>query len=95
MATCLLSPKPDIRTGGFRTERLELTADELDGPLLERFLAQCDVPAEQRAQAITEARDVARQSGGALATVVFGSRRAVEVLPRNVTLLDAVSRRAA
>lgn len=95
MATCLLSPKPDIRTGGFRTERLELSADELDGPLLERFLTQCDVPAEQRAQASTEAHDFARQSGGAVVTVVFGSRRVVDVLPRNVTLLDAASRRAA
>jgi len=95
MATCLLSPKPDIRTGGFRTERLELSADELDGPLLERFLTQCEVPAEQRAQAGAETHEVARQSGGALVTVVFGSRRAVEVLPRNVTLLDAASRRAA
>jgi hypothetical protein len=95
MATCLLSPKPDIRTGGFRTERLELSADELDGPLLERFLTQCDVPAEQRAQAGAETHEIARQSGGALVTVVFGSRRAVEVLPRNVTLLDAASRRAA
>lgn len=95
MATCLLSPKPDIRTGGFRTERLELSADELDGPLLERFLTQCDVPAEQRAQAVTEAHEVARQSRGAVVTVVFGSRRAVDVLPRNITLLDAASRRAA
>jgi hypothetical protein len=95
MATCLLSPKPDIRTGGFRTERLELSADELDGPLLERFLTQCDVPAEQRAQTGAEAHQVAQQSGGALVTVVFGSRRAVDVLPRNVTLLDAASRRAA
>ncbi len=95
MATCLLSPKPDVRTGGFRTERLELSAEELDGPLLDRFLTQCDVPDEQRAHAVANAHDVAQRSGGAVVNVVFGSRRAVDVLPRNVVRLDTVPRRAA
>ncbi len=95
MATCLLTPLAGVTSGGFRTEQLELSADEVDGPLLGRFLDECGVPEETRVSVIHDAEQTSERFGGALVSVVFGNRRSVEVLPRNVESLEAVARRAA
>ena len=95
MATCLLTPTASVTSGGFRTEQLELSADELAGPLPARFLDECGVPADVSAEALDEAADTSRRFGGAVIGVVFGSRRTVEVLPRNVESLDGASLSAA
>jgi hypothetical protein len=96
MAACLLTPRAGVTSGGFRTEQLELSAEELDGPLLERFLDECGVPPETCDDTICEARQTSKGfGGGAIVNVVFGNRRSVEVLPRNVESIEAASRRAA
>jgi hypothetical protein len=95
MAACLLSPTAGITTGGFRTEQVELSAEELDGPLPVRFLTACGVARETRSSAVQEAREMGDRYGGAVLSVVFGNRRTVEVLPRNVESIEAASQRAA
>jgi hypothetical protein len=94
MAVCLLSPTATVTSGGFRTEQLELSADEVDGPLPERFLEECGVGAEARADIERELRDVASRFDGAVLHATFGSRRTVQVLPCNVESIDAASRQA-
>jgi hypothetical protein len=95
MAACLLTPTARVTSGGFRSEQLELSAEEVTGPLPARFLTECGVPAELREDAIDEATRTSRRFGGAVMSVVFGSRRTVEVLPRNVESLGAASLAAA
>ncbi|HEX2070187.1 MAG TPA: PP2C family protein-serine/threonine phosphatase [Thermoleophilaceae bacterium] len=91
MAACLLAPTASVTSGGFRTEQLEVSAEEVAGPLPERFLAECGVPADARARVLDESARTSRRFGGAVLSVVFGSRRAVEVLPRNVESIEAAS----
>jgi hypothetical protein len=91
MATCLLTPTASVTSGGFRTEQLELSAVEVAGPLPGRFLEECGVPAYLRVSALDEATRTSRRFGGAVIGVVFGSRRTVEVLPRNVESIEAAS----
>ena len=79
----------------FRTEELELTARELDGPIAPRFLESCGVSKVDADAAIHDARGLAERFGGAILHVVFGDRPRVEVLPRNVESIEAASRRAA
>jgi hypothetical protein len=93
MAACILSPTAGITAGGFRTEQLELSADEIAGPLLDRFLVDCGVGDPQRDLAATEARELAHTHAGVVASVVFGSRRAVEILPSNVASIEIAARR--
>jgi Stage II sporulation protein E (SpoIIE) len=95
MATCLLTPTASVTSGGFRSEQLELSADELAGPLPARFLDECGVPADVSAEALDEAARTSKRFGGVVINVVFGSRRSVEVLPRNVESLDAAALYAA
>jgi hypothetical protein len=94
MAACVLTPTAGITTGGFRTEQLELSAEELDGPLLGRFLDACDVPGEARDRAEGEAAQLTAAHGGAIVSVAFGARRTVEVLPRNVASIEIAAARA-
>ena len=95
MATCLITPATAATAGGFRTEQLELSERELDGPLATRFLEACGLGEAEVQRALAEAKAAARQFGGAVLHVVLGNRRSVEVLPRNVESLEAASRRAA
>jgi stage II sporulation SpoE-like protein len=95
MATCLLSPTSGVTAGGFRSEQLELSGEELEGPLATRFFAACEVPPEEAGRAAREARELADRFGGVVLNVVFGNRRTVEVLPRNVESIEAASRRVA
>jgi hypothetical protein len=95
MATCLLSPTAGVTTGGFRTEQLELSAKEARSTLVKRFLTECGVAARDRWDAERQALEMAERFGGATLTVVFGGRRTVEVLPRNVESIEAAALRAA
>jgi serine phosphatase RsbU (regulator of sigma subunit) len=95
MATVLISPTAGVTAGGFRTEQLEVSESELDGPLARRFLEACGVSDEDAEGAEQQARAVAGQFGGAVLHVVLGNRQRVEVLPRNVESIEAASRRAA
>jgi hypothetical protein len=95
MATCLLSPSAGVTTGGFRSELLEISDTEVDGPLARRFLEECGVPAAELDAAESEIRETAETYGGAIVSVAFGARRAVRVLPRNVASIESASWRAA
>jgi hypothetical protein len=95
MAAVVISPAAPVTAGLFRTEQLELSARELEGPLARRFLESCDVPEDEVRAAENEARSLALRFGGVVLHVVFGNRHHVEVLPRNVESIEAASRRAA
>jgi serine phosphatase RsbU (regulator of sigma subunit) len=94
MAACVLAPTAGITTGGFRTETLELSAEEIGGPLLGRFLDACDVPRATRDRAEAEALELTAAHDGAVVSVAFGARRAVEVFPRNVASIESAVARA-
>jgi len=95
MAAVVITPTAGVTAGGFRTEQLEVAAAELDGPLVRRFLDACGVSEADAESAVSQARAVADQFGGAVLHVVLGNRCRVEVLPRNVESIEAASRRAA
>jgi len=93
MATVVLSPTAGVTSGGFRCEHLEVDAEEAESGLTERFLTACEVPADRLAEAAAEARALAARHGGAVLSVRFGTvDPQVEVLPHNVTSLEAASR---
>jgi len=96
MATVLISPTAGVTSGGFRSEQLEVTAEEAESGLAERFLEACEVRTARLREAASEARSLAADHGGAVLHVRFGPRGAqVEVLPRNVESLEAASQRSA
>ena len=96
MATVLISPTAGVTSGGFRSEQLEVDAEDADSGLAERFLEACEVRTARLREAASEARALAHSHGGAVLHVRFGPRGAqVEVLPRNVESLEAASQRSA
>ena len=95
IAAVVISPTAGVTAGLFRTEQLELSARELEGPMARRFLESCGLPEHEVDAAEREARGLADRFGGVVLHVVFGNRRRVEVLPRNVESIEAASRRAA
>ena len=95
IAAVVIQPTNGVTAGLFRTEQLELTARELDGPVAERFLASCGIAPVEVEAAVYDARTLAERFGGVILHVVFGNRLRVEVLPRNVESIEAASRRAA
>jgi hypothetical protein len=95
IAAVVVSPTAAATAGLFRTEQLELSQRELEGPIARRFLESCDLPPDEVDAAEAEARTLAARFGGIVLHVVFGNRRRVEVLPRNVESIEAASRRAA
>ncbi len=95
IAAVVIQPTAGATAGLFRTEQLELTARELDGPIAPRFLESCGIPKAEADAAIREARGLAERFGGVILHVVFGNRLRVEVLPRNLESIEAASRRAA
>ena len=93
MATLVLSPTAGVTSGGFRCEQLEIDADEAEEGLAERFLEACGVKTARLREASGEARALAGGYGGAVLYVRFGvPHTQVEVLPGNVTTLEAASR---
>ncbi len=96
MATVVLTPTAGVTAGGFRSEQLEVDAEDASGGLPRRFLEACGVPAAEVVTAEAEVQEDARAHGGAVLHVEYGIRGPrVEVLPRNVESLEAASRRAA
>ena len=93
MATLVLTPTAGVTTGGFRCEQLEVNAEEAAGGLAERFLTACEVPADRIPEAVAEARALASAQGATVLYVRFGTVGSqVEVLPHNVTSLEAAAR---
>ena len=95
IAAVVIQPTTAATAGLFRTEQLELSARELDGPMAANFLESCGFPTVEIEAAIYDARALAERFGGVILHVVFGNRLRVEVLPRNVESIEAASRRAA
>jgi serine phosphatase RsbU (regulator of sigma subunit) len=93
MAAVVVSPTTGVTAGLFRTEQLELSARELEGPIARRFLEACGLSAYEVEDAEHDARLLAERFGGVILHVVFGNRLRVEVLPRNVESIEAASRR--
>ena len=93
MAAVVVTPTAGVTTGLFRTEQLELSARELEGPIASRFLEACGISEEEADEAVRDARVLAERFGGVVLHVVFGNRLRVEVLPRNVESIEAASRR--
>ncbi|MGH2822523.1 MAG: PP2C family protein-serine/threonine phosphatase, partial [Thermoleophilaceae bacterium] len=93
MAAVVVTPTAGVTAGLFRTEQLELSARELDGPIARRFLAACGLAEEDVDEVERDARALADRFGGVVLHVVFGNRLSVEVLPRNVESIEAASRR--
>jgi Stage II sporulation protein E (SpoIIE) len=93
MAAVVVTPTAGVTAGLFRTEQLELSARELDGPIARRFLEACGLPEDEVDDAERDARLLADRFGGVVLHVVFGNRLRVEVLPRNVESIEAASRR--
>jgi Stage II sporulation protein E (SpoIIE) len=93
MAAVVVTPTAGVTAGLFRTEQLELSARELDGPIARRFLEATGLPEADVDEAEREARELADRFGGVVLHVVFGNRLSVEVLPRNVESIEAASRR--
>jgi Stage II sporulation protein E (SpoIIE) len=93
MAAVVVSPTAGVTTGLFRTEQLELSTRELEGPIARRFLEACGLSDQEVDDAERDARMLAERFGGVVLHVVFGNRLRVEVLPRNVESIEAASRR--
>jgi serine phosphatase RsbU (regulator of sigma subunit) len=93
MAAVVVSPTAGVTTGLFRTEQLELSTRELEGPMARRFLEACGLSDQEVEDAERDARLLAERFGGVVLHVVFGNRLRVEVLPRNVESIEAASRR--
>jgi Stage II sporulation protein E (SpoIIE) len=93
MAAVIVTPTAGVTAGLFRTEQLELSARELDGPIARRFLEATGLPEDEVDDAERDARELADRFGGVVLHVVFGNRLSVEVLPRNVESIEAASRR--
>ena len=93
MAAVIVSPTAGVTAGLFRTEQLELSARELEGPISRRFLEACGLSPHEVEDAEHDARLLAERFGGVVLHVVFGNRTRVEVLPRNVESIEAASRR--
>ena len=95
IAAVVIQPTTAATAGLFRTEQLELSTRELDGPMAANFLESCGFSEVETEAAIYDARALAERFGGVILHVVFGNRLRVEVLPRNVESIEAASRRAA
>jgi serine phosphatase RsbU (regulator of sigma subunit) len=93
MAAVVVSPTAGVTTGLFRTEQLELSTRELEGPIARRFLEACGLSDQEVDDAERDARALSDAFGGVVLHVVFGNRLRVEVLPRNVESIEAASRR--
>jgi len=95
MAACLFAPTGGVPAEGFRTEHLELSADDLDAGLAERFLEACGVPAAYMGSTVEEVRGEISRAGAAILQVAFGtSGPQALVLPGNVESLAAAARLA-
>jgi serine phosphatase RsbU (regulator of sigma subunit) len=74
-----------------RVEELELSRAELRGPMLRQFLDECGVSLPRIRAAERDAREVARQMGGAILRVRMGDRAQVEVGSPDLPVRDDVT----
>ena len=96
MATVVFTPTAGVTAGGFRSEQIEIDAEDTDERLAQRFLESCGADPEQVREAEAEVRELFQTHGGAVVHVRFGMRGPqILVLPRNVETLELASRRAA
>jgi hypothetical protein len=78
-AACVLTAQDGSAIVRSRVETIELTRAELRGPMLRRFLDACGIGSNAVKSAEQNARDTARESGGAILEVRMGDRPAVDV----------------
>ena len=71
MAVFLIRPVSGVEVLAPRVETVELDADDLDRGLAKRFLAACEVPADEAANLLDEARATAAGAGAAVIQVTF------------------------
>ena len=71
MAVFLIRPVSGVEVLAPRVETVELDADDLERGLGERFLAACEVPADEAANLLDEARATAAGAGAAVIQVTF------------------------
>jgi hypothetical protein len=95
IAAVVVSPANGAVPTGFRTEQLELSGGELEGPIARRFLESCGVSGAEADAAVDKARALAGASGAVILNVVFGENPHVDVRPRDAESIEAASRRAA
>jgi hypothetical protein len=91
VAVCVITAEEDMAIVRSQVERLEVSRVELRGPMLREFLDACGVSVHRIRAAEREAREVARQMGGALIEVTIGADRSqVDVLAPDLPLRDDV-----
>jgi serine phosphatase RsbU (regulator of sigma subunit)/outer membrane biosynthesis protein TonB len=95
IAAVVVSPANGAAPTGFRTEQLELSSRELEGPIAHRFLESCGVSGVEADAAVAKARALAGASGAVILDVMFGENLRVDVRPRDAESIEAASRRAA
>jgi hypothetical protein len=95
IAAVVVSPTNGVAGVHFRTEQLELSARELEGPIAHRFLASCGLSPADTVAVVAKARAVAGASGAVILNVVYSDGQRVDVLPRDVDSIEAASQRAA
>ncbi len=71
MAVFMLRPLAGAEVSAPRVETVELEAEELELGLAERFLAACEIPGEDAAIVVEDARATAASTGGALIEVTI------------------------
>ena len=71
MAVCLVRPLSGTDLGAARVELLELAADDVESGFARRFLDACDVPADDLAVTIEQARAATSADGRALLEVTI------------------------
>ena len=91
-AACVISAKEGTAIVRSRVERLELSRAELRGPLMRRFLDACGVSPHAVRAAERTAREIGRESGGAILEVRMGETRSdVDVLRPELPQRDDVA----
>jgi hypothetical protein len=94
IAAVVVSPTNGVAPAQFRTEQLELTGRELEGPIAHRFLESCGVSPAEADAAVAKARALTGGSGAVILDVVFADNLQVDVRPRDADSIEAASRRA-
>jgi hypothetical protein len=95
IAAVVVSPTNGVAGAGLRTEQLELSARELEGPIAHRFLESCGVSPAETVAVVAKARALAGATGAVILNVVYSDGPRVDVRPRDVDSIEAASQREA
>jgi Stage II sporulation protein E (SpoIIE) len=95
IAAVVVSPTNGVPGAQFRTEQLELSARELEGPIAHRFLESCGISPAETVAVVAKARALAGATGAVILNVVYSDGPRVDVLPRDVDSIEAASQREA